>query len=116
MQRTLAIAVLVILAGTPISRVVCGWECAQGSDVASSEECHDQNGAETAFNIGVDHCEGSGLPVALTAKPSVGLTASSLASTSAQPAPVAQLNRWAVSPFGDSATAPPANRLIPLRI
>jgi len=116
MQRALAIAVLVTLAASPISRVVCGWSCAHVGKEAASGQCHEQRSAEPALKIGVDHCEGSGLPVALTAKITDGLTAPSLDIASVQPFPNSQLQSWTSSPSGDSGTAPPSNRLIPLRI
>ena len=116
MQRALALAVLLTFAAGPVSRVVCGWTCAHASEAVQSEKCHEENGAEPAFGIGVDHCEGSGLPVALTAKVSDALSAPSPGLSSAQPVPASQLNAWTASPSGDSAAAPPTNRLIPLRI
>ena len=116
MHRALALAVLLIFAAGPITRVACGWNCAQVKEVASSEDCHEQNGPEPAFGIGADHCDGSRLPLALTAKVSDGLTAPSLGLVTVQPIPIAQLNKWTNSPSGDSPAAPPTNRLIPLRI
>jgi hypothetical protein len=116
MQRALAFAVLLTFAAGPIGRVVCGWTCAEVGEVSATEECHDQNGTAPAFSVGVDHCEGSGLPIALTAKLSDGLTAPSPGLSTVQPVATTQLNTWTSSPSGDSATAPPTNRLIPLRI
>ena len=116
MRRALALAVLLTFAAGPVTRVVCGWTCAHVGEAVPSEECHEENGAEPAFNIGVDHCEGSGLPVALTAKVGDGLTAPSPGLSSVQPAPASQLDMWTAVPTGDSATAPSTNRLIPLRI
>lgn len=116
MQRALALAVLLIFSAGPVSRVVCGWTCAHVSEAASSEGCHEETGTEPAVSVGVDHCEGSGLPVALTAKLGDAPLAPSLGLASVQPVPTAHLNAWTSSSSGDSTTAPPTNRLIPLRI
>ena len=116
MHRALAMAVVLALTAGPVGRVVCGWSCAQVHEVAVSQSCHEQSGAESAFRVAADHCEGSGQPVALTAKLGDAPSAPSPGLSSVQPVATPQVNTWTSSPTGDSAAAPPTNRLIPLRI
>ena len=116
MQRELALAVLLTFAAGPIGQVVCGWMCAHVSEATSSEKCHEETGPEPALSVGADHCEGSALPVALTAKRGDAPSAPSPGRAAVQSVPATHLNACTSSPPGDSAADPPVNRLVPLRI
>ena len=115
MHRILAIAVLATLLTGPASRLACGWACGNVTEAATVEKCHEEGGAGPVFGIAVDHCDGSGLPFAVTTKlrddlavPLLGLRPYSVSTG------VPLSLTVSVSP-GPTTGSPP-NRLIPLRI
>ena len=115
MRRLLAFLLLSALLAGPTGRVACGWTCANVIEAAASQDCHEKGGAELAFGIAVDHCDGPALPVALTAKLWAGFAAPTLGLT---PSPISTgvPLSWSISESAGTTPSPPANRTIPLRI
>ena len=116
MSRLLAILAVLALTSSPVSRVICGWTCAHPEDGAAPESCHEESAAETVLSIGADHCDGTALPIALTAKLTDGLISPAPSLGAVHPELGTQLPSLVAAQPAGAASAPPASRLIPLRI